>query len=85
MNEGFSILTDRCRPVEVEKKTGAAFIGEELLFSSRDSWALSSWTERNMPPDKNPLLDLAGPVPVLSISVPIQPKPQRKVLLPLAN
>jgi hypothetical protein len=70
MNEGFSILTDRCRPVEVEKKTGSAFIGEELLFSSRDSWALSSWTERNMPPDKNPLLDLVGPVPVLSISVP---------------
>ena len=70
MNEGFSILADRCRPVEVDTKQNSAFIGQELIFSSRDSWALSSWTVRNIPPDKNPLLDLAGPVPVVAVSVP---------------
>ena len=68
--EGFSILADRCRPVEVNRQDGQSFITRELLFSSRDSWALSSWTERSFPPDKNPLLDLAGPVPILAISSP---------------
>ena len=70
MNEGFSILADRCRPVEIEANEDNAFIRQELIFSSRDSWALSSWTERNIPPEKNPLLDIAGPVPILSVSVP---------------
>lgn len=70
MNEGFSVLTDKCRPVEVETSENSAFIGQELIFSSRDSWALSSWTERKIPPEKNPLLDLAGPVPVLALSEP---------------
>lgn len=70
INEGFSILAGRCRPVEIEHSANPAFIGEELIFSSRESWALSSWTERNIPPEKNPLLDLAGPVPVLAVSIP---------------
>jgi len=70
MNEGFSILADRCRPVELENSLQSPFVGQELIFSSRDSWALSSWTERSFPPEKNTLLDLAGPVPVLSISQP---------------
>ena len=70
MNEGFSILADRCRPVEIDPSLDSAFINHELIFSSRESWALSSWTERNIPPEKNPLLDLAGPVPVVSLSVP---------------
>ena len=70
INEGFSILAGRCRPVETERSTNSAFIGEELIFSSRQSWALSSWTERNIPPEKNPLLDLVGPVPVLAVSIP---------------
>ena len=74
MNEGFSILADRCRPVEIENSTQSPFIGQELIFSSRDSWALSSWTERSFPPEKNTLLDLAGPVPVLSVS---QPNPKQ--------
>jgi len=70
MNEGFSILADRCRPVEVEKSLQSPFLRKELIFTSRESWALSSWTERSFPPEKNTLLDLAGPVPVLSISQP---------------
>ena len=70
INEGFSILAGRCRPVETERSTNSAFIGEELIFSSRQSWALTSWTERNIPPEKNPLLDLVGPVPVLAVSIP---------------
>jgi len=74
MNEGFSILADRCRPVEIENSTQSPFVGQELIFSSRDSWALSSWTERSFPPEKNTLLDLAGPVPVLSVS---QPNPKQ--------
>lgn len=68
--EGFSILADRCRPVEAVQAESSLFLTKELLFSSRDSWALSSWTERPFPPDKNPLLDLSGPVPVLAISQP---------------
>ena len=68
--EGFSILTDRCRPVEIDRNQEQKFQTNELLFSSRDSWALSSWTERPFPPDKNPLLDIAGPVPILATSTP---------------
>ena len=70
VNEGFSILAGRCRPIEIERSPNSAFIREELIFSSRESWALSSWTERNIPPEKNPLLDLVGPVPVLAVSIP---------------
>ena len=68
--EGFSILADRCRPVEIDRNQEQFFQTNELLFSSRDSWALSSWTERPFPPDKNPLLDIAGPVPILATSTP---------------
>ena len=70
MNEGFSILSDRCRPVEIENNPESPFLSEELIFSSRDSWALSNWTARSIPPEKNPLLDLSGPVPILAVSVP---------------
>ena len=55
VNEGFSILAGRCRPIEIERSPNSAFIREELIFSSRESWALSSWTERNIPPEKKPI------------------------------
>lgn len=70
MNEGISILTGPCRPVEKDKQTRSNFLPQELLFSSRDSWAVASWTERALPSPKNPLLDLSGPVPVFAISTP---------------
>jgi len=70
INEGFSILSDRCRPVEADRQSGSPFLSHELIFSSRESLALSSWTERNIPPEKNPLLDLSGPVPIMATSVP---------------
>ncbi len=81
MNEGFSILADRCRPVEVETDQNSPFIGQELIFSSRDSWALSSWTGRNIPPEQNPLLDLAGPVPILAVSSPNPAKATQEGLI----
>ncbi len=68
--EGFSILADRCRPIEVDGTNEKLFLPQELLYSSRDSWALSSWTERSAPLVKNPLLDIVGPVPVLAVSRP---------------
>jgi len=68
--EGFSILADKCRPTEARRQEEDIFKTRELLFSSRDSWALSKWTERSFPPQKNPLLDIAGPVPVLVTSSP---------------
>jgi len=82
MNEGFSILSDRCRPVEKENSPGNPFVAQELIFSSRDSWALSNWTARSIPPEKNPLLDLPGPVPILAVS---QPDPQRAMETGLAS
>jgi len=68
--EGYSISAGRCRPVETINDAESIFSTQELIFSSRDSWALSSWTERSFPPDKNPLLDIPGPVPILAISIP---------------
>jgi hypothetical protein len=82
MNEGFSILSDRCRPVERENNPGSPFLSKELIFSSRDSWALSNWTARSIPPEKNTLLDLSGPVPILAIS---EPNPLKEVEAGLAS
>ena len=70
MDEGISILAGRCRHVETDPNSTPNFLVEELLFSSRESWALSSWAERSSPPKKNPLLDISGPVPVLAVSKP---------------
>ena len=67
INLGSTIKTGRCRPVEViSKKQNTNSI--ELLYSSSNSWALSNWTNREMPPIKNSLLDIDGPVPILVIS-----------------
>ena len=52
MNEGFSILSDRCRPVETENNPNSPFFIEGTNLSSRDSWALSNWTARSIPPEK---------------------------------
>lgn len=68
MEEGFSISADRCRPVEAEQKPSSRFVTKELLYSSRDSWAVSGWTKRKNPPKKNLLLDIEGPVPVIAVS-----------------
>ena len=43
-------------------------IGVKLIFSSHKSLGLSGWTQRKSPPEKNPLLDLEGNIPVISTS-----------------
>ncbi len=64
----YSIQTSRMRPVEILKSGSGNFITSEILYSSRGSWALSSWTNRKFPPIKNELLDMEGPIPVAATS-----------------
>ena len=40
----------------------------ELIYSSRTSWGVTSWSNRKFPPEKNSLLDIDGPLPVITIS-----------------
>ena len=65
---GYSIQTTRLRPVETIELPADDFKTSEILFSRSSSWAVSSWTNREFPPDKNNLLDLEGPVPVIALS-----------------
>ena len=52
LKEGqFIIQSTSMRPVEAIS-SDMGFISSELIYSSRDSWAISSWTNRKMPPDK---------------------------------
>lgn len=68
MAQEMSIQTDQSRPVEIERKQEGDFLLNELIYSSKTSWALSKWREREKPLKKNALLDLDGPVPVMAIS-----------------
>ena len=68
MEKGFTISAARCRPVEAHQKVSSRFKSNELLYSSRDSWAVSGWTQRKTPPKKNSLLDIDGPVPIIAVS-----------------
>ncbi|MBT3667005.1 MAG: hypothetical protein HN548_05950 [Opitutae bacterium] len=69
LKEGrFSILSTRMRPVELASNDNINFITQEVLYSSKSSWALSSWTNRKSPPIKNDILDMEGPVPVVATS-----------------
>jgi ABC-type uncharacterized transport system involved in gliding motility auxiliary subunit len=69
LREGrFSIQTSRVRPVETIKLKTPNIETTEILFSSRDSWGVSSWVNRQFPPERNELLDMQGPVPVVAIS-----------------
>ena len=68
MEKGYSVQSNRIRPVEVYNKSSKDFSASEILFSSRSSWAVSSWANRAFPPQKNDLLDLNGPVPIVSVS-----------------
>lgn len=69
LREGrFAIQTSRVRPVESIKTKTANIETTEILFSSRESWGVSSWVNRQFPPKKNDLLDMKGPVPVVAIS-----------------
>lgn len=68
MEKEFRIFGSRCRPVESVRLEELEFISSELLYSSRKSWALSGWANRKMPPEKNELLDIDGPIPVVAIS-----------------
>ena len=66
---GLSIQTDnRCRPIETINANDADFETQELIFSSQNSLGLSGWTQRKIPPEKNPLLDLEGNIPIISTS-----------------
>ena len=67
LKEGrFSIQSTRMRPVEITKNVN--FTTNEILYSSKSSWALSSWTNRKYPPIKNEILDMEGPIPVIATS-----------------
>ena len=68
MEKGYSVQSNRIRPVEVFNKSSKDYSASEILFSSRSSWAVSSWANRVFPPQKNELLDLNGPVPIVSVS-----------------
>jgi hypothetical protein len=65
---GYSIQSTRLRPVETIEHPTGDFKTSEILFSRNSSWAVSSWTNREFPPDKNNLLDMEGPVPVIALS-----------------
>ena len=65
---GFSIQTSKSRPVEITKTRPLNFSTQEIVYSSRSSLAISSWTNRKFPPIKNDILDMEGPIPVVAIS-----------------
>ena len=48
MEQEYSIFGDRCRPVESILNKDSKFRSSELLYSSRESWALSGWTNRKI-------------------------------------
>lgn len=66
--QGYSIQSDRTRPVEVDPDHSPQLNPVSLIYSSRSSWAVSGWANRKNPPEKNLLLDVEGPVPVISLS-----------------
>ncbi len=65
---GYSIQSSRIRPVEIIKDNTDIYTKTEILYSSRYSWAVSSWANREFPPNKNNLLDMDGPIPVIALS-----------------
>jgi hypothetical protein len=64
----YSIQAEKVRPVESIKSPSNEFISNELLFSSKTSWGVTSWANRTFPPTKNKLLDVDGPLPVLCVA-----------------
>ena len=66
--QGYSVQAGRCRPVEVDPDHPVGLNPVSLIYSSSKSWAVSGWANRKSPPDKNPLLDVQGPVPIASVS-----------------
>ncbi len=64
----YSIKSSRLRPVEAIIPESEDYEVNEIIFSSKSSWAVSSWTDRTFPPTKNKLLDLDGPVPIIVTS-----------------
>lgn len=68
MEKGYSVQANRIRPVEALNKISKDFQASEILYSSRTSWAVSSWANREFPPQKNELLDVNGPIPIVAVS-----------------
>jgi hypothetical protein len=69
LKEGrFSVQSSRMRPVETVKGSDLNFKTQEIIYSSKSSWAISSWTNRKYPPNINEILDMEGPVPVIVTS-----------------
>ena len=66
--QGYSVQADRCRPVEVDPDHPVGLNPVSLIYSSSKSWAVSGWANRKFPPEKNPLLDVEGPIPIASVS-----------------
>ena len=78
-DQQFSILTEKCRPVEIERNIAKEIKSSELIYSSKSSWALSGWPKREFPPVRNTLLDLEGPVPIISVAQADQKNKQNKL------
>ena len=69
LKEGrYSIQGSRMRPVEIIKGHSVNLSTQEIIYSSKSSWALSSWTNRKFPPIKNDILDMEGPIPIIATS-----------------
>lgn len=67
ISNGFVIQAGKCRPIE-KTNHNDHFECKELLYTSSTSYAISNWTNRATPIQRNPLLDLNGPVPIFAIS-----------------
>ena len=65
---GYSIQSNDLRPIESIPATESTFKSLELIYSSRSSWGITSWSNRKQPPEKNELLDTNGPLPIITIS-----------------
>ena len=81
MEKEYRIFADRCRPVEIASEKNPNFRSQELIFSSRNSLALSGWVNRKIPPQKNELLDIEGPVPVVSVSQSLTSSNKSKIVV----
>ena len=67
---GYSVQANKIRPIESISSSETKFKSMELIYSSRTSWGITAWSNRKQPPEKNDLLDINGPLPVITISEP---------------
>ena len=80
IRDGFPVYAGKCRPVERVNAPPEQIEATELIYSSRTSWGISNWRSPKPPAVQNELLDIPGPVPVVSLSEKIlRPRHEVKV------